>query len=277
MKKKKKVSYPQIFLFFILLVLAVIYFFPIYLVLVNSVKPYAEIFTSSLSLPKQPNFENYINTWKTIDYPRNFLNSLIVTGLTAVLVTFVASMAAYKLSRIKTKLSAVLFFIFISSMLVPSQVTMVPVVRMAKFLHIKDSLIGLSIITAAGGLSMAIFLYHGFIKGIPTEIDEAARIDGCGEFRTFLIIFRLLTPIMTTSIILNVLSTWNDFLMPLLLLTKEDVKTLPLMAFSFITKFNSQWDKQLASVVMVGVPMILFYLVMQKYIVRGITEGAVKG
>lgn len=274
----KKSKWFNKILLIVLIILAIFSAYPIYLVVINSIKPYDKIFGSPLSFPKTLNFQSYIDTWTIIQYPRYLINSIIVTVITSSIIIFISAMSAYKLERTKTRLSSAIFLLFLSSILIPFQVLMVPLVRLAKDLQMKDSLLGLAVITASLGLTFAIFLYHGFIKGIPKALDEAAKIEGCGEFRIYIsIILPLLSPVTITILILDSISTWNDFLLPLLLLNKDNVKTLPLLAYSFISRYGGDWDKQLAAIVLCMVPMVIFYMALQKYIVQGIAEGAVKG
>ena len=141
-----------------------------------------------------------------------------------------------------------------------------------------NNLPALGVVQASTTISFSIFLYHGFIKSIPAQLDEAARIDGGGEFTIFLkIIFPLMRPITATVIILNILTYWNSFLMPLLVLTDEEVKTLPLFAYSFLGQYSSNYDLQLPAVILTGLPLVIFYLIMQKNIVKGLTSSSVKG
>ena len=141
-----------------------------------------------------------------------------------------------------------------------------------------NNLAALGLIEASTKIAFSIFLYHGFIKSIPVQLDEAARIDGCSEVGLFIkIIFPLMKPITSTVIVLNILTFWNSFLLPLLVLTKKEVKTLPLFAYSFIGQYSSNYDLQLPAVILTGLPLVIFYLIMQKNIVKGLTMGSVKG
>ena len=163
-------------------------------------------------------------------------------------------------------------------MLLPFEVIMLPLVQLLKNWNMLNNLLSLGLIEACTKTAFSIFLYHGFIKTIPVQLDEAARIDGCGEIRLFVnIIFPLLKPITSTVIVLNILTFWNSFLLPLLILTKEEVKTLPLFAYSFIGQYSSNYDLQLPAVILTGIPLVIFYLIMQKNIVKGLTAGSVKG
>ena len=167
--------------------------------------------------------------------------------------------------------------IFASAMLIPFQCVMLPLIRNMGQLHLLNTP-GLIFMYQGFGCSMAIILFHGFIKNIPLELEEAATIDGCGMFRRFFcIVLPLLKPIIVTVAILNVMSTWNDYLLPSLVINKEGIQTLPLKTILFFGQFAKKWDLATAGLVMCMIPIIIFYLCCQKYIVKGVTEGAVKG
>lgn len=260
------------------ILLAVLFAAPIYLIVINAFKTYGDIFADPIKFPLHPTFENFINVWKQADFIRYFINTVISTAFGLVVVVTVSALASYKLSRTKTKLSQILFFYFTISMLLPFEVIMLPLVQLLKNWNMLNNLLSLGLIEACTRTAFSIFLYHGFIKTIPVQLDEAARIDGCGEIRLFVnIIFPLLKPITSTVIVLNILTFWNSFLLPLLILTKEEVKTLPLFAYSFIGQYSSNYDLQLPAVILTGIPLVIFYLIMQKNIVKGLTAGSVKG
>ncbi|MBS6196336.1 MAG: carbohydrate ABC transporter permease [Clostridiales bacterium] len=262
----------------ITIVLALIFAVPIYLIIINSFKSYGQIFSDPVAFPWHPTLENFIKVWNETNFIRYFFNTVISTTVGLVVVVFVSSLASYKLSRTKTVLSKVMFFYFTVSMLLPFEVIMLPLVMMLKNFGMLNNLFSLGVIQASTSIAFSIFLYHGFVKSIPTTLDEAARIDGCGEFRLFwTIIMPLLKPITSTVIILNILSYWNSFLLPLLTLTKEEIKTLPLFAYSFLGQYSSNYDMQLPAVILTGLPLVIFYLFMQKNIVKGITASSVKG
>ena len=213
-----------------------------------------------------------------VTFPRVFLNTLIVTVFSVLGIIISSSMAAYALVRTKNKISWIIFLIFTFSMVVPFQAIMIPLVETAKVMGLKNSLFGLILIYIGLGSPLAIFMYHGFIKGIPIELEESASIDGAGQFRIFFqIIFPLLKPITATIVILNVLWIWNDFLLPLIILQAENIKTIQLKQYSFFGAFHSEYGMALASLIISASPIVIFYLLMQKYIIKGITSGAVKG
>jgi raffinose/stachyose/melibiose transport system permease protein len=167
---------------------------------------------------------------------------------------------------------------FVASMLVPFHSIMIPLTRVAKTMGVQGSTYGLALIYIGLGVNMAIFLYHGFVKSIPRELEESAQIDGCNEFQTFFqIIFPLLLPITVTIAILDFLWIWNDFLLPLLMLTDVNRYTLILSTNMLFGEYNKEWPLILSSLVLTAIPVILIYAFFQKFIMEGIAEGAVKG
>ncbi len=273
--KQKKASALT---FCVTLVLAMIFAFPLYLILSNSFKTYGEIFSSPLGLPKAPTVQNYVNAWNQADFLHYFANTLLSTSVGLLIVVIVSSLAAYKLARTKTKLSHFFFLYFTLSMLLPFEVIMLPLVKILKTLGMLNNLVALGTVQASMSAAFSIFLYHGFVKTIPLALEEAARIDGAGELKTFTaVIFPLLKPITTTVVVLNTLTYWNSFLLPLLTLTKVEVKTLPLFSYSFLGQYSSNYDLQLPAIILSGLPLIIFYLFMQKNIEKGIAASSVKG
>jgi raffinose/stachyose/melibiose transport system permease protein len=259
-------------------VLAVYFLFPIYMALINSFKTQGEIYKSVLKLPSSLNFDNYAEAFTKAKLLKSGLNTVIVTVTGIVGIVACSSMAGYKLSRTRGRLSGTIFMLFVASMLVPFQTIMVTLTKMARDLGLQGSPLGLGIVCAGLGVNMAVFLYHGFVKGIPRELDESASIDGAGEWRAyFTVIFPLLLPITFTIIVLNLLWLWNDFLLPVLLLNDYRSYTLVLSINMFFGKYSRDWSLILASLVMSSVPIIVIFAIFQRWIIQGITEGAVKG
>ncbi len=262
----------------VLSLLAVYFLFPIYMAIINSLKSPGDMYRSVLSFPTSPQFDNYVQAFKKANMLRSAWNTVVVTvtGITGIV--FFSSLAGYKLSRTRSRLSNFVFMLFVASMLIPFQTIMVTLTKMAKGLGLQGSPLGLGIVCAGLGINMAIFLYHGFVKGIPRELDESAQIDGCGEFRTyFTIIFPLLLPITFTIVILNMLWLWNDFLLPVLLLTDFRNYTLVLTINMFFGKYSREWGLILASLILSSIPIVVFFAIFQRWIIQGITDGAVKG
>jgi raffinose/stachyose/melibiose transport system permease protein len=187
-------------------------------------------------------------------------------------------MAGWKLCRTKTKLSAFLFALFIFSMLIPFSSIMIPLYKVILTLGIKNSLIGLSFVYGGIGVSMAIFLYNGFVKSIPIELEESVAMDGCNSFQTYIfIIFPLLKTITATVCITNVIWIWNDFLLPLIVISDNRKYTLLLSTNTLFGQYSSDWSAIISALILAALPIIIFYAILQKYIMHGISEGAIKG
>lgn len=185
-------------------------------------------------------------------------------------------MAAWMLQRTKTKISTFIFMLFVASMIIPFQAVMLPLVRLMGKLHLLN--IGGIIFMYVGFCgSLSIFLYHGFLKSIPVELDEAAMLDGCNKFQTFwYIIFPLLKPITITVSILNTVAIWNDYLLPSLVINKPDTLTIPLKTFFFFGEYTKQWNLALAGLVLNIIPVLIFYFLAQKHIIKSVAAGSIK-
>ena len=274
---KSKISSAIILV--ILTCAAVFTLFPIYISVLNSLKTQGEMMNSILAMPGQFMFVNYADAFEKTNFLNSLKNTLIVVAIGLTGIILFASLAGYKLSRTKSNLSKLLFGLFIMSMLIPFHSIMITLTRVAKGLMVQGSTIGLGFIYIGLGVPMAVFLYHGFVKSIPHELEEAAVIDGCGEFKLFFtIIFPLLLPITATVAILNTLWMWNDFLLPLLMLMDYKEYTILLSTNMLFGQYgNNDWSAILSTLIMAMLPVIALYLLMQKYIMHGIAEGAVKG
>lgn len=262
-----------------MVLLSILFLYPLFLTINNSLKSFSEVMTDVIALPKKLAFENYSYVWEFINYPRLFLNNTVITVLGLAGIVLISSIAAYKLARTKSKLSSIIYFICIMPMLIPFQSIMLTVLQMAKSFHLSDSTWGLGILYWGFGAPLALFIYHGFVKGIPREIDESATIDGASGFRLFFsVIFPLLKSVTTTIIIIDVMWIWNDFLLPLLMVNGSPAtKTLTLAAYTFVGQYTSDWQYAMTAMVMAVLPSIIVFIFLQKYIVKGVVAGAVKG
>lgn len=271
----RRIGKAAVWLF--LLAAAVFTLFPIYMALLNSVKTQGDMLTNILAWPALPEFGNYADAFQKTRYLRSLGNTVVVVAVGLTGIVLFSSMAGYKLSRTPGKLSGFLFGLFIMSTLIPFHSIMITLVTISKELRLQGSTAGLGLLYIGLGAAMAIFLYHGFVKSVPKELDEAALIDGCGEFRLFFtVILPLLMPITATIAILNTLWMWNDFLLPLLVLTDYKSYTLLLSTNMLFGEYNNDWSAILASLVLAMLPVIVLYLALQKYILHGIAEGAIK-
>lgn len=259
------------------IILAIIFLIPFYFVIINSVKSFAEILIDAASWPKEILFSNYSKVWEIINFPRAFWNSLVITVFSNIGLVVISSMAAWKMVRTPGKLSKFLFILFVSAMVIPFQTVMIPLMKLGGALNLTNSIPGLIIMYFGFGVPLSLFLYHGFVKTVPIEIEESARIDGCSQFGVFWrIVFPLLKPITVTIIILNTLWIWNDFLLPLLVLQDAELRTIPLATSSFFAQYTKQWDMGLAALVLGITPVIIFFLFLQKHIIKGIAQGSIK-
>ena len=261
--------------------LLIVYMTPFYLMFINSLKTRREIFTNTTGLPAVWNFENYLEAMNKMKIISSFANSMIITVASVILILLFSSMAAWVLVRDKSKKSKIIFYVFISGMIVPFQAVMLPLVKwMAKIQIGPFKMIGthygLIFMYIGFGVSMSIFLYHGFIKGIPKEVEEAATIDGCSKWQTYTkIILPLLKPTTVTVAVLNSIWVWNDFLLPFLTVNGK-VNTIPLAMNNFFGAFSKQWELAMAALVLSIIPIVIFYFFVQKHIIAGIVQGSIK-
>lgn len=273
MEKKKSI---RLLLFGLGISLSLLYLSPMFILVINSFKNLKGIYLNVLALPENLDFINYTTALEKLDYLESFANSFFITLCSVIFIVVLSSMAAWILVRYKTKMSTFLFMFFASSMLIPFQCVMLPLVRFMDRLGMMNRP-GLIFMYIGFGASMSMILFHGFIKNIPEELDEASAIDGARPYQIFFrIILPLLKPIAVTVSILNTMWIWNDFLLPSLMINKQGWQTLPLKTYLFFGQFSKRWDLATAGLIMVILPVIIFYLICQKHIVRGITDGAIK-
>jgi len=210
-------------------IIALICLSPFYFLLVNAFKPIRDLTLDPAALPRMLYVDNFINSFKILNYPKAFLNSLIVTVTTNIALIAVGSMAAYRLARHDTRANRFIFVMFISAMVIPFHSIMLPMVKVAGKLKLINTYHGVLFVYLGCGVSLTMFLFHGFIKTVPLDIEEAAIVDGCSPLGTFWrIVFPLLKPVIVTVLILNGLWIWNDFLLPSLVLLSPAQRTLPL-------------------------------------------------
>ena len=271
-----------------------IYMLPFFLILINSSKPSLKIIMDPLALPD--NLSQLIKNIQTVfgssnvRYVSSFFSTIIVTVVSVGLLVLISSMASWVLVRTKTKLSSAVFMVFVAAMVIPFQVVMFPLITWFHLIEVKLGLFetpfrllqnypGIIFAYLGFGSSLSIFLFHGFIKSVPLELEEAATIDGCTKPETFFkIVFPILTPITVTVIILNGMWIWNDFLLPLLVLgSGNEVRTLPLAIAGFVGSFVKRWDLILTATLMTMLPVVIVFLILQKHIIKGMVDGSVKG
>jgi len=262
----------------LMIALAALFLVPLYFVLANSVKPFREIMINASALPRHLSWANFSKAWSAIDFPAVFFNSLFITVCSVLGLVVLGSMAAWRMARRPGKWSNGLLILFISAMVIPFQAIMIPLVEFTSKLGLMNSRLGLIVMYFGFGVSFTIFLYQGFVKMIPLEVEEAAIVDGCKPMKLFWrIVFPLLKPMTITVMILNALWIWNDFLLPLLVLHDKTIHTIQLGTYRFFAQYTKQWDLAMATLTMSITPIVAFFLTMQRHIIEGIAQGAVKG
>ncbi len=262
----------------IMILLGLLFLSPFYFLLANSVKSFGEILSNAAAWPSEFVWSNYSQAWKLARFSEAFRNSIIITVISVILIALFAAMAAYRMVRADSKFNRILLLLFVAAMVVPFQTIMIPILQVVNFLGVNNSIPGLVMAQLGLSIPMAIFLFHGFIKSVPLEIEEAATVDGCNPLTVFFrIVLPLLKPMLMTIIVLNALGIWNDYLLPSLILQAPELRTIPLATFSFFGQYTKQWDMALPALTLGVAPIVVFYLFMQRYIVEGIAAGSVKG
>lgn len=255
-----------------------LFLIPFYFLFANSVKSFGDILTDAASFPTSFAWSNYSRAWDITKFPAALRNSVVITVVANLLLAFTSAMAAYRMVRHDTRTNRFLFTLFVAAMVIPFQSIMIPLMKVASTLGLMNSIPGLIVAYLGFGLPLSVFLFHGFVKSIPLEIEEAARVDGTSVYGVFFrIVLPLMKPMIVTVIILNTLWIWNDYLLPSLMLQSTALRTIPIATFAFFGQFTKQWDLALPALTLGILPIIAFFLAMQKYIVEGITQGAVKG
>ena len=273
---------------YITILICIVVFIPLALVVINASKSSFQITNDPLSFPENwaNIFENitHIISDKNIRYVSSFISSTIITIVSLLLITISSSMAAWILVRTKRKISTILFLIFVGAMVIPFQVVMLPLIS---WFRIFGSSIGIKMLRSYTGIIFAyvgfgaplsIFLFHGFIKSIPLELEDAACVDGCNPFQTFFfIVLPILKPVYITVLILNGIWIWNDFLLPILVLGKGNtVQTVPLAVANFVGSYVKQWELILTAALLSVIPIVILFIFAQKHIIRGMMGGAIK-
>ncbi|MDH8677443.1 carbohydrate ABC transporter permease [Fusibacter bizertensis] len=286
MKSKKK--FVKWSLTFITLLLFLITIFPFFIVVINSAKSSLEIITDPISFPQKWSqlFTNIKTIWTSpsVKYASSVYNSVIITVFSLIFISVFSAMAAWVLVRRKSRSSTIIFLIFISGLIIPFQVVMFPLVSLFRNIYevsgvkMLRTLYGMIFTYIGFGAPLAVFMFHGFIKSIPFELEEAALIDGCSKPQIFfMIILPILKPIFVTISILNAIWIWNDFLLPSLILgIGQDVQTIPLAIAGFAGSFVKKWDLIMTAVLMAAAPIVVGFIIGQKHIIKGMVSGSIK-
>ncbi len=274
----RKIS--RIIMFLILLAAGITFLLPIFIVIINSFKYKFSITDTPFTLPNADSFagfENYVSGINQTDFPLAFFWSLFITVFSVAAIIIFTSMTAWYIVRAKSPLTSILYYALVFSMIVPFQMVMFTMSKVANILRL-DNPVGIIIIYLGFGAGLSVFMFSGFVKSVPKTVEEAATIDGCNTLQTyFLVVFPILKPTTVTVAILNTMWIWNDYLLPYLVIG-NDYKTIPVAVQYLKGGYGSvDMGALMAMLVLSIIPVIIFYLTSQKYIIKGVAAGAVKG
>lgn len=256
---------------------AVIMLYPIFVMAMSSFKTNAEIFTSPLALPHHLTFVNLAKVWSDTNFIRYLANSVFVTVSSVALITVVGTMAAYAIARYEFRHSGLVLMFFLSGMTVPLKLAIIPLFLQFDAMGLLNSYAGLILIYTAMGIPSAVFIMTGFLRALPGELEESARIDGASEL---IIMWRIMLPLARPAVVIvaiqNAVPIWNDFFFPLILITSDNLKTLPQGLTVFMGEFVTDWGVMFTGLTLAALPITLLYVVLSKQFIAGLTQGAVK-
>ena len=278
-KHSKKIKISTVCCNIFTIVIVLLFLLPLYVALVTSFKTPMEIADSVLALPRQFSFSNYINGMEESQFARSLINSVIVTFPAVLMIVIFSAMGGYAIARFSNRNRMIRFMdkLYLSSLMIPFQVIMIPVYKTFKDLGLLNSLGGMILMLTGYSIAYPTFLIVGFVKSIPRVMEEAATIDGCGPFKCFfVIVLPLLKPIVATVAALHVMWLWNDYNIAVILLQKDEVRTLTVKQYYFFSEFSSDYGMSFAAAIICMLPILIFFVLMQKNLVEGISAGAVK-
>lgn len=276
--KKRKVKPGKVAVFIVTTVLAIVFVYPIYFAVISAFKSNGEILKAPLAFPSELYLQNFRDLFAKTDFFTAIWHTIFLTVVSEVLIVLIVPLAAYAIERHKSKWTSAIYTYFVAGMMIPFHLYMFPLFREMKLFHIYGTLAGPIVSYIAGSVAFGTLLYSSFLKGVPIDVEEAAKIDGCTEFQAFWrVVFPLLGPCTASMVVLNGLNIWNDFLMPYLALPSNQAKTITVAVYSFVGQYTARWDIVFAGTLISLVPAICIYISLQKYFVKGIMAGASKG
>ncbi len=273
---KKKYTVKTVVLELFMLLLSLVVIIPLLVVTFGSMKTASEAAKFNFAAPTKWLFSNFTEVIEKANLGLAFKNSFIITTIVVIVTSLICALGAFIIARRKDRLSEFLNTFFSLGLIVP--MCIVPTIYLLNMLHLNNTKTGMILVLIASNVAWAVFLLSNFMNTIPKELDEAAFIDGCGSLRLFwYIILPLLKPVLMTNVVIVGMGTWNDLQTPLYLLNSNKNITMPLTVYNFKGQYFSEWNLIFADMVLVAIPMLILFLICQKYIVKGITAGAVKG
>lgn len=278
-KSKSKVTTEDVITVILTLLAIVFFVIPLYLAVLTAFKSKPEISASIIAWPKELYLENFIEGIRRSDFFRSLWNSMLVTLPSVILIVICGSMGGYTIARNARKIKSFKWLdkLYLASLMIPFQILMIPVYKIYKSLNLLNTHLGMVLILTGTSIAYSSFLYVGFVKSIPREIEDSAYLDGCSEMKSFwLITFPLMRSISATVAALHVMWLWNDFNISIILLQKEAVRTITVKQFYFFGQYSAEYGMAFAAAIISMIPVILCFAFLQKYIVTGISAGAVK-
>lgn len=276
--KKKKLSVYHIICAIVLVVMLIVCIYPILWMILGSMKDKGEFYTNIWGLPEKFHLSNYVAAWENADLGRRFINSIIVTIGSMIVLIPVTSCAAYAVGRLRFKGKNLIYMYLLTGIMIPAGVLGIPTFTVAMKMGLLNSHFGLMLIYAAQNIAMGMFIMRGFFISLPKELEEAAQIDGCSRFGCFL---RIIVPLaragIATQVIFNGLTIWNDYFMANIMITRDELRTLPLSIANFVGKHTTNYPELFAMLTMATLPIIIIFILSQRSFIEGVSAGAVKG
>lgn len=276
---RKQIKSKDVVTWTVVAIATLLTIYPLFIMIMVSLKSTKEALISPNTIPTEVHWENYLLAIQNMDLPRVLLNTVILTGASVAGVIVISGLASYPIALSKhTKLYNFIYYLFLCGIMIPFYTTLVPLVELMNGLNLTDSIPGMIIYYLGRRIPMDVFLYVGFVRGMSYEIIEAAEIDGANIWKTYWkILFPVMKPITTTIMLLDSMGIWNNFLMPRLMLTSKANRVIALAQYYFRSENNNKWELTFAAYVITLLPIVIFYFVFQKNIIKGVGAGAVKG
>ena len=261
----------------LMIIYVILIAYPLFNMVMSSLNPTREILQHPFALPTNPDFSSYKRVWVDMGFSTFFINSVIVTAFSMVLVLLFGSMASYAISRYVFKGNTLLYMVFLSGIMLPLKAAIIPLFMIIRKLGLMDNFLSVILIFTAMGIPSTIFILSGFFKAIPADLEYAARIDGCHDFTIYSkIMMPVIAPGIALVTIYNAVPIWNDFFFPLVFLHSRNLKTLPVGLSTFFGQHSTNWTLLFTGLTVAILPMMILYLFMSKYFIKGMTAGAIK-
>jgi raffinose/stachyose/melibiose transport system permease protein len=257
-----------------ILAVAAIWWVPFYFLVIVALKPDTEALEDPLSFPKEVHLANFSTAWQQAALGRSLLNSFVITGGSVLALIAIGSVCAYTIARRPGRMGAALYLLFVLGIILPFQLGLVPAYAVMRHIHLVGSYLGIILLYTGIWMPFSVFLYTGFVRALPKEYEEAARVDGASMLRTFRkVVFPLLRPVTGTVAIFTGLIIWNDFFLSLIFLNGTKKTPLPVAVYTFVGAFASRWNLIFAAVIVSLAPVLIFFLFAQRQLIRGFTGG----